>query len=116
MTVKCAPGDLAVIVEAFNQVNIGSIVRVVAYHPDQSALLVPATDVLWTCQATRWLTYDVDGVKKRRHKGPVPDSGLHPIRGEPKIHEIELMIDLITSRAQVGDTAVEVLDRPTSFL
>ena len=39
MTPKCMPGDLAVVIEAFNEVNVGSIVKVLALHPDQFALV-----------------------------------------------------------------------------
>jgi hypothetical protein len=37
---NCRPGDLAITVDAYNPVNIGSIVRVLHKHHNQSALIV----------------------------------------------------------------------------
>ncbi len=114
MRPKCAPGDLAIIVEAFNEVNLGTIVKVLALHPDQGALLVPATDVLWTCEATHQMTYDIGGIKKTMHRGPAPDSSLHPIRGVTNLHEIDLIFDFCWSVKQVEEFIVT--DHPDSFL
>ena len=35
---KCTAGDLAVIVYAYNTVNIGAIVRVLGLHPNQKQI------------------------------------------------------------------------------
>lgn len=114
MRPKCAPGDIAIIVEAFNEVNLGTIVKVLAIHPDQKALLVPATDVLWTCEAAHLMTYDIGGIKKTMRRGPAPDSSLHPIRGAIKLHEIDLIIDFCWSVRQVKEFILT--GNPDSFL
>ena len=43
---NCRPGDLAITIEAFNPTNIGSIVRVLHKHHNQSALSVEPDDFL----------------------------------------------------------------------
>lgn len=114
MQPKCMPGDLAVIVWAHNDVNIGKIVKVLALHPNQREIIAPATDVLWTCQAAHLLTYDVGGKKRRRRKGPVPDSSLWPIRGTAVGHDIAMFVELHILREKAASKAAE--DRVDSFV
>jgi len=80
---NCRPGDLAIVVEAFNPVNIGNIVNVLSKHRDQMALVCPEDDVIWLVQAAHPMTYEKRGKITRRKKGAVPDSQLRPIRGYP---------------------------------
>jgi hypothetical protein len=63
---KCSPGDLAVIVYAYNTVNIGTIVKVLAVHQDQLEIQSNPDDVLWTCQAAHPMTYAIGSRKKKR--------------------------------------------------
>ena len=85
---NCRPGDLAITVEAFNPINIGSIVRVLHKHHNQSALSVEPYAFLWYVEAPHYLTYS-KGKKVFRHKrGPAPDSYLRPIRGYPMGQDI----------------------------
>jgi hypothetical protein len=81
MKPKCKPGDLAVVIWAHNQENLGTIVKILQVHPDQKTVVKPEGDTVWTAQAPRPMTYEDGGVIKRRRKGPVPDSQLQPIRG-----------------------------------
>ena len=80
---KCSAGDLAVIVYAYNTVNIGAIVRVLTLHPNQKQIQSHPDDILWTCKASHPMTYSVGDKRRKRKTGPVPDSYLQPIRGEP---------------------------------
>jgi hypothetical protein len=66
---NCRPGDLAIVVEAFNPVNIGNIVNVLSKHRDQMALVCPDDDVIWLVQAAHPMTYELRGKITRRDKG-----------------------------------------------
>ena len=111
---KCSPGDLAVIVYAYNTVNIGTIVKVLAVHQDQLEIQSNPDDVLWTCQAAHPMTYAIGSRKKKIKTGPVPDSYMKPIRGEPMGMDIALgvVIDQMR-REQEGDIAV--IERVESY-
>lgn len=78
---NCKPGDLAVVVKAHNPCNIGSILRVLHSHPNQSALITDPTDHIWMIEATHPQAYEINGVIAYYNRGPVPDSYLRPIRG-----------------------------------
>ena len=78
---NCKPGDLAIIIEAHNAVNIGAIVRVIATHKKQNALDKEADDHLWTVIAPHPLTYAINGKLVTKRRGPAPDSTMRPIRG-----------------------------------
>ena len=84
---NCKPGDLAVIVTAYNLENIGTILRVMKTHKNQKAVLADKEDHIWLAVAPRPMTYEVDGKLIRRKRGAVPDSVLRPIRGLPFTQE-----------------------------
>jgi hypothetical protein len=84
---NCKPGDLAIVVKAYNACNVGTIVKVLRPNNDQAALYTPGADIIWLAEAAHLLTYDYGGVLKRERTGPVPDSYLRPIRGNPKNEE-----------------------------
>ena len=86
---NCKPGDLAIVVKAHNACNIGTILKVLRPNRNQSALYTARDDVLWLVEAPRPMTYDYGGTLRRRRKGPVPDSYLRPIRGNPKSEETQ---------------------------
>ena len=92
MIPKCFPGDLAIVVTAHNKVNIGTILKVISLHPNQFEISAPEGDTLWTCIAPHQMVYDHGGKKRKRKKGPVPDSYLHPIRGEPVGQDIAMLV------------------------
>lgn len=93
----CKPGDLAVVVKAHNACNIGTIVHVIGRHPNQAAVCAPEGDVIWKAKARHPMTYDKNGVLRRRRLGPIPDSQLRPIRGAPPVETVTHTIDLVTS-------------------
>ena len=78
---NCKSGDLAIIIEAYNAVNIGAIVRIIATHKKQNALAKEADDHLWTVIAPHPLTYEINGKLVTKRRGPAPDSTMRPIRG-----------------------------------
>jgi hypothetical protein len=80
---NCKPGDLAIVVDAYNPCNIGSILRVIKSHHNQRALSIETGDHIWTVQATHPQAYEKGQKIIWRIKGPVPDSVLRPIRGLP---------------------------------
>ena len=64
---NCQPGDLAVVVEAYNPNNIGLILRVLHSHPNQKALFIEPGDHIWTAQSHQPQTYDVEGALVKKH-------------------------------------------------
>lgn len=92
MIPKCYPGDLAIVITAYNKINIGTIVKVLSLHTNQFEISAPEGDVLWTCLAQHQMTYDFNGDKRFCNRGPVPDSSLHPIRGAPRGQDIALLV------------------------
>ena len=89
---NCRPGDLAITVEAFNPINIGSIVRVLHKHHNQSALSVEPDDFLWYVEAAHYLTYSKGEKVFRRKRGAAPDSYLRAIRGNPLGQDIAVQV------------------------
>ena len=81
--INCKPGDLAILVEAFNPVNIGAIVKVIGKHRNQKVVCAAPDEFIWLIEAPHSLTYEVKGKLVRKRKGGAPDSGLQPIRGLP---------------------------------
>ena len=80
---NCKPGDLAVVITAYNPENIGTILRVIKKHHNQDALVDFKGAHIWLAEAPRPMTYDIGGKMVRRRKGAVPDAILMPIRGLP---------------------------------
>lgn len=107
---KCTVGDLAIVVYAYNNANIGTIVKVLALHPNQFELQSHPEDVLWTCQTAHLMTYSV-GERKRKIKiGPIPDSYIRPIRGEPLGMDIALGV-VIDQMRRKQEADIAVIDR-----
>ena len=96
MQPRCKPGDLAIVVEAYNAGNIGTIVHVIGLYSGQNAVCAPEGDVIWLARASKLMTYAEPSTLKRRRLGPVPDSQLRPIRGLPRAVAVKQPIDLIT--------------------
>lgn len=80
---NCKVGDLAVIVEAHNQENLGTFVVVLRPHQNQSAIVKPENDLLWLVKSTKPMIYERGQRYIKRTKGAAPDSCLRPIRGLP---------------------------------
>ena len=93
----CKPGDLAIVVEAYNASNIGTIVHVIGLYSGKSRICAPEGDVIWLAQASQPMTYSDPSKLSRRRRGPIPDSQLRPIRGQPSAVVVKQPIDLVTS-------------------
>ena len=78
---NCKSGDLAIIIEAYNAVNIGAIVKIIGTHKNQLAISKETEDHLWTIIAPHPLTYAINGKLVTKRRGPAPDSTMRPIRG-----------------------------------
>ena len=93
----CKPGDLAIVVEAYNPCNIGTIVHVIGLYSGKSRICAPEGDVIWLAQASQPMTYSDPSKLSRRRRGPIPDSQLRPIRGQLQAVADKQPIDLVTS-------------------
>jgi hypothetical protein len=111
---KCAAGDLAVVVYAHNTINIGTIVKVLSLHPNQFEIQTHPDDVLWTCKAAHPMTYEVGNKKRKRKIGPIPDSYMRPIRGEPLGIDIAVGVVIHQMRRE-QENEVTVIDRVESY-
>lgn len=79
---RCAPGDLAIVVRAEIETNLGRIVRVLHLHDGRGDLVLRhAGDAVWWVEASAPLTWTRNGQPIRRTTGPVPDAYLMPIKG-----------------------------------
>jgi len=85
METICRPGDLAIIVVAQNAPNLGLIVRVLQRHSGRGKLAMKNVGLLWTCECARPMIWTVKDRVFLRKRGPVPDSFMRPIRGEPPL-------------------------------
>ena len=81
---NCKPGDLAVVITAYNPENVGTILRVIKKHPNQDALVDYKGSHILLDEAARPMAYTVGDKLVMRRKGAVPDAILRPIRGLPK--------------------------------
>ena len=110
---NCKPCDLAIIIDAYNSVNIGAIVRITATHKKQNALDKEADDHLWTVIAPHPLTYAINGKLVTKRRGPAPDSTMRPLRGiTPKadinVENLKQEISTEDRRRKVKPTAEQV--------
>ena len=82
MKSRCKPGDLAVVIDAANAVNIGRIVKVLELHHGRGALAMVRSCPVWMVECPDAMLW-TDGAKRYLlYCGPVPDSQLQPIRGQ----------------------------------
>jgi hypothetical protein len=83
MEPRCRPGDLAVIVFAENEQNIGLVVHVLRRHSGRGRLALKDKGPLWSVTCAQPMTYTLGGKYIFRTRGPVPDAYMQPIRGGP---------------------------------
>lgn len=79
MTLRCQPGDLALVIRAEHLHNIGLIVRVLQPYPGGDIEL-PGKDFVWEVDCRQLQMWMMNGRILWRHRGPVPDAYLLPIR------------------------------------
>ncbi len=88
MKLNCKPGDLAIIVSADHERNIGQIVEVIETHDGRTPFQLPWNGHVWlarTVSGRRTLSYyfTAKGCFMSHARGPVPDARLRPITGLP---------------------------------
>jgi hypothetical protein len=118
---NCRPGDLAIVIEAINPINIGAIVKVIGKHRNQKILCVAPDEFIWLVESPHPLTYEVKDKLVRKRKGGAPDSGLQPIRGLPlgkditdhlrdkyEMENSDLRIFEVSDSGTISDPDVEV--------
>lgn len=81
MSIRCQPGDLAIVVEAQNSSNIGLIVRVQGPYAHAGASTFADSGALWQCECAHPMTWVRRGRTITAYSGPIPDALLQPIRG-----------------------------------
>ena len=80
---RCRPGDMAVIVDAFHKCNIGKIVTVIGLHSGAGDLVMKPKGPVWLVRCCVPLIWSTEKQRWRRKSGPAGDSALQPIRGLP---------------------------------
>jgi hypothetical protein len=87
MSIRCKPGDLAIIVKSYFPDNIGLIVKVLkAYGNDDPDLRFPDRwQSMWLVECNQPMHWDSPETGQNYFKtvGPRSDAYLHPIRGVP---------------------------------
>lgn len=81
MKLRCQPGDIALVIRAEHLHNIGLIVRVIQPYADGDIELIDK-GFLWEVDCRQLQMWMANGTVLWRHRGPVPDDYLLPIRGE----------------------------------
>jgi hypothetical protein len=89
MSIRCKPGDLAVVINAKNRCNLGHIVRIIAPHDDSGDIVLWDDSNVWLVEAASPLTWSEGKKRFRRKLGPAPDNQLQPIRGLPTMEKNE---------------------------
>ena len=80
---RCKPGDMAVVLDAFHKCNIGKIVTVIELHDGLGDVVLKLEEPVWLVRCCVPLTWNKGQKRWRRKSGPAPDSTLQPIRGLP---------------------------------
>ena len=80
---RCTPGDLAVVIRADFETNLGRIVRVIAPDVGESFIRFEGRGEVWWVTCPSLMTWESGNQTYRRKAGPVPDECLMPIRGAP---------------------------------
>jgi len=78
---KCKAGDMAVVLSAFHQSNVGMFVNVVKLYDGASDVNMGCEQAVWLVESNAPMTWTKGGKVWHGHRGPVPDSALQPIRG-----------------------------------
>ena len=79
---RCRPGDLAIVVEAFNPENLGRIVKVLRPHQPSGPLGMYDQEPIWDIESDCLMVWTVGEKVYRKRLGPCPDNQLQPIRGQ----------------------------------
>jgi hypothetical protein len=80
---RCKPGDLAIVIDAYNTSNLGMIVRVVGPQDMNSDLVIHDTSGVWIIESHHLMAWACGEKITYSTKGPALDCQLKPIRGLP---------------------------------
>lgn len=80
MKLRCQPGDIALVIRAEHLHNIGLIVKVVQPYSGGD-IEINGKGFLWEVDCRQLQMWMNNGTVLWRHRGPVPDDYLLPIRG-----------------------------------
>ena len=78
---RCKAGDMAVVLSAFHQSNVGMFVNVVKLYDGASDVNMGCEQAVWLVESNAPMTWTKGAKVWHGHQGPVPDSALQPIRG-----------------------------------
>ena len=78
---KCKPGDMAVVLSAVHQSNVGKFVNVVRLYNVNDGVDLGDSRPVWLVQSHTPLTWRTGDKLWCAIRGPVPDASLQPIRG-----------------------------------
>ncbi len=96
MTTRCKAGDMAVVISAYNEENLGQIINVIEPYANQGPLVFGENDgFIWLCESPLIMVWQVKDRYYRARRGPVPDSSLKPVRGQAEEMERSLVESLV---------------------
>ena len=80
---NCKPGDLAVVIQAQHEANLGRIVTVLEVHDRTGPLVYNIPDTVWLTESTQPMMWTINAVVYMLKRGPIPDALVQPIRSQP---------------------------------
>ncbi|MCA3000603.1 MAG: hypothetical protein ING66_07385 [Rhodocyclaceae bacterium] len=80
----CRKGDIAIVVRAKHECNLGTIVRILDVDDGKGDLAFKNESLVWSVSCDYPMTWSKNGRLFLRTEGPVPDWKLQPIRGGDK--------------------------------
>jgi hypothetical protein len=83
MADRCKPDELAVVIRAQNKGNLGRIVKVLALHDRTGPLVYDPDITVWMTESAEPMMWTIEPKVYMQNFGPIPDSQLQPIRGQP---------------------------------
>lgn len=79
---NCKPGDLAIVIQAEQRINLGAIVEVLHLCDRTADLRYPDDQLIWIVRCSRYMKWVYRGQNFYQKEGPVPDAALRSIRGD----------------------------------
>ena len=80
---KCKPGDMAVVMDAFHKTNVGTFVNIVELYDTKDSMNLARSQPVWLVASYAPLTWTRGQRLWHGNRGPVPDAAVHPIRDRP---------------------------------
>lgn len=79
---NCKPGDMAIVVQAEQSINLGAIVEVLRLCDRTDEVRYPDDMLVWIVRCSRHMKWVYRDKNYYRKEGPIPDALLRPIRGD----------------------------------